>query len=112
MPPEAGGDVRPPRKTGKGVATARAAGAASSGKSTNGANAAKANGFDAQQFLASVGAGRSSMSHKAKAIIFQQGDPADAVATSRRAGFSASQRKEKDEYERASLVCADEILVH
>ncbi|TWT06143.1 Crp/Fnr family transcriptional regulator [Reyranella sp. CPCC 100927] len=41
--------------------------------------AAKAGGFDAQQFLASVGSGRSSMSHKAKDIVFQQGDPADAV---------------------------------
>ena len=35
--------------------------------------------FDAQAFLMSVGAGRSTIKYKANKAIFQQGDPADAV---------------------------------
>jgi CRP/FNR family cyclic AMP-dependent transcriptional regulator len=35
--------------------------------------------FDAQAFLMSVGAGRSTKQYKARKNIFQQGDPADAV---------------------------------
>ncbi len=35
--------------------------------------------FDAQTFLTSVGAGRSTKRYRAKKIVFQQGDPADAV---------------------------------
>jgi CRP-like cAMP-binding protein len=35
--------------------------------------------FDAQAFLMSVGTGRSTKKYPAKKIIFQQGDPADAV---------------------------------
>src|ERR1700676_4515703 len=35
--------------------------------------------FDAQAFLMSVGAGRSTIKYKAKKAIFQQGDPAEAV---------------------------------
>ena len=78
MPRETIGDAKPTRKAGK-VAAARAAGAANGGKSPNGANAAQANGFNAKLFLASVGSGRSTMNYTAKAMVFQQGDPADAV---------------------------------
>jgi CRP/FNR family transcriptional regulator, cyclic AMP receptor protein len=35
--------------------------------------------FDAQAFLMSVGAGRTMKKYKANKIVFQQGDPADAV---------------------------------
>jgi CRP/FNR family cyclic AMP-dependent transcriptional regulator len=35
--------------------------------------------FDAKSFLASIGPGRSSQTYKSKKIVFQQGDPADAV---------------------------------
>ena len=35
--------------------------------------------FDAKSFLASIGPGRSSQTYKPKKIVFQQGDPADAV---------------------------------
>jgi CRP/FNR family transcriptional regulator, cyclic AMP receptor protein len=35
--------------------------------------------FNAQTFLSSVGAGRTTEKHKAKKVIFRQGDPADAV---------------------------------
>jgi CRP/FNR family transcriptional regulator, cyclic AMP receptor protein len=46
---------------------------------TNGTNAAKTNGFNAQLFLTSVGSGRSTVNQKAKAVVFRQGEPADAV---------------------------------
>jgi CRP/FNR family transcriptional regulator, cyclic AMP receptor protein len=36
-------------------------------------------GFDAQAFLMSVGAGRSTKKYQSKRTIFRQGDPADAV---------------------------------
>jgi CRP-like cAMP-binding protein len=39
----------------------------------------EAPGFDAKSFLASIGPGRSSQTYKPKKIVFQQGDPADAV---------------------------------
>ena len=78
MPRKTTGKARPPRNSGK-VVVASAARAAHSGTSTVGANVAQANGFDAQLFLTSVGSGRSSVSHKAKAVVFQQGDPAGAV---------------------------------
>ena len=74
----AAGKAKPTRNTEK-VLAAHVTRAAYGRKSTNGATMANANGFDVQQFLASVGAGRSSVSHKAKALVFQQGDPADAV---------------------------------
>src|SRR4051812_18654639 len=35
--------------------------------------------FDAQAFLTSVGAGRSTANYQAKEKVFRQGDPADAV---------------------------------
>jgi CRP/FNR family transcriptional regulator, cyclic AMP receptor protein len=35
--------------------------------------------FDAQSFLSSVGSGRSTVKYQRKKIIFEQGDPADAV---------------------------------
>jgi len=78
MPRKATGEPRAIRKAGKAV-VARAARAANGGTSTVGAAVAQANGFDAQLFLTSVGSGRSSVSRKAKAIVFQQGHPADAV---------------------------------
>jgi CRP/FNR family cyclic AMP-dependent transcriptional regulator len=76
MPRKTTGEIRPARKAGPVVAPPRAA---NGGKSTNGGDVAKANGFNAQLFLTSVGSGRSSVTHKAKAIVFQQGDAADAV---------------------------------
>jgi CRP/FNR family transcriptional regulator, cyclic AMP receptor protein len=52
-------------------------------KKTNGsgttAEVAEASKFDAQSFLTSVGSGRSTVKYKRKRIIFEQGDPADAV---------------------------------
>ena len=75
MPRKTPDAARPTRKAGK-VGAVRAA---NGGKATNGAEVAKANGFDAQLFLSSVGSGRSSVHHKAKDVVFQQGDPADAV---------------------------------
>jgi len=78
MPRKTTGEARATRKAGRVVA-ASAARRANGGTSTVGANVAQANGFDAQLFLTSVGSGRSSVNHKAKAVVFQQGDPADAV---------------------------------
>lgn len=43
------------------------------------ANRAAVPRFDAQTFLISVGAGRSTRKFKARKIVFQQGDPADAI---------------------------------
>ena len=48
-------------------------------KSQEAASKAAVPPFDAQSFLASVGAGRSTMKYKANKAIFRQGDPADAV---------------------------------
>ena len=48
-------------------------------KSQEAASKAAVPHFDAQAFLMSVGAGRSTKKYKAKKTIFQQGDPADAV---------------------------------
>jgi CRP/FNR family cyclic AMP-dependent transcriptional regulator len=48
-------------------------------KSQEAASKAAAPRFDAQAFLMSVGAGRSTKVYKAKKTIFQQGDTADAV---------------------------------
>jgi CRP-like cAMP-binding protein len=58
----------PPAPTGKAAGSTRASG----GMSTNGS-------FDPQLFLSSVDSGRSSANRKAKAVIFRQGEPADAV---------------------------------
>ena len=35
--------------------------------------------FDFKSFLSSIGPGRSSQTYKARKVVFQQGDPADAV---------------------------------
>jgi CRP/FNR family cyclic AMP-dependent transcriptional regulator len=35
--------------------------------------------FDVKSFLSSIGPGRSSQTYKARKVVFQQGDPADAV---------------------------------
>lgn len=43
------------------------------------ANGAKGGGFDALRKLLRTGTGRSSVQDKAKAVIFLQGDPADAL---------------------------------
>ena len=48
-------------------------------KSQKAASEAAVPAFDAQAFLMSVGAGRSTKKYKARKTIFQQGDPADAV---------------------------------
>ena len=48
-------------------------------KSQKAASEAAVPAFDAQAFLMSVGAGRSTRKYKSKKTIFQQGDPADAV---------------------------------
>ena len=52
-------------------------------KKTNGsrktATSPEAPQFDAKSFLASIGPGRSTHTYKPKKIVFQQGDPADAV---------------------------------
>ncbi|TWT13710.1 Crp/Fnr family transcriptional regulator [Reyranella sp. CPCC 100927] len=79
MPRKATGAVRPIRKAGKAVAAARASKATKEKTRPAGGRNATANGFDARRFLTSVGAGRSSVNHSAKAIVFQQGGPADAV---------------------------------
>jgi CRP/FNR family transcriptional regulator, cyclic AMP receptor protein len=47
-----------------------------SGKAAEPAEAPK---FDAKSFLSSVGSGRSTVKYQRKKIIFEQGDPADAV---------------------------------
>ena len=47
--------------------------------SRDGEGVANANGLSAQKFLTSIGSGRSRVSHKAKSVVFHQGDPADAV---------------------------------
>ena len=49
------------------------------GNSQQAASEAAVPPFDAEAFLLSVGAGRSTMKCKAKKAIFQQGDPADAI---------------------------------
>ncbi len=79
MPLKTTSQVRSIRKAGKAMAGTRASREAKRGTFLAGRRAAPANGFDAQLFLTSVGAGRSSVNHKAKAIVFQQGDAADAV---------------------------------
>jgi CRP/FNR family cyclic AMP-dependent transcriptional regulator len=48
-------------------------------KSQKAASEAAVPAFDAQAFLASVGAGRTTRKYPAKKTIFRQGDPADAV---------------------------------
>jgi CRP/FNR family cyclic AMP-dependent transcriptional regulator len=48
-------------------------------KSQKAASAAAVPSFDAETFLTSVGAGRSTKTYKAKKNIFRQGDSADAV---------------------------------
>ena len=75
MPRKMTGEAKSPQKA-VNAAVARAARAANGEKSENGMNAS---GFNARLFLTSVGSGRSSVNHKPKAIIFKQGDPADAV---------------------------------
>ena len=78
MPRKTTGEARTARKPRK-VVVASAAGEATGGITSAVAKAAQANGFDARLFLTSVGSGRSSVNHKAKAVVFRQGDPADAV---------------------------------
>src|SRR6476469_9775172 len=48
-------------------------------RSPRSAKAGRAPNFDAQLFLTSVGAGRSTAKYRPQASIFLQGDPADAV---------------------------------
>jgi hypothetical protein len=79
MPSNTTGDARPTRNAGKAVAVASVVKAANGRKSASAVDTVKANGFDAQLFLTSVGSGRSTVNHKPKAIVFRQGDPADAV---------------------------------
>jgi CRP/FNR family cyclic AMP-dependent transcriptional regulator len=79
MPRNLTGNAGPGRKKAGQATPVRAAGTISGSKPTNGTQAANANGFDASLFLASVGSGRSIANHKAKTIVFRQGDPADAV---------------------------------
>lgn len=68
--------ARPAGKTSTAVAARRAA---TDGTSTNGAKPSSGTGFDANLFLTTVGAGRSVVNHKTRAVVFRQGDPADAV---------------------------------
>jgi CRP/FNR family transcriptional regulator, cyclic AMP receptor protein len=58
------------------MATKRAKGTNGSGKA---AKLAETPNFDAKVFLSSVGSGRTIVKYQPKKIIFQQGDPADAV---------------------------------
>ena len=66
------------RAAGKVVAAAKASRSAKA-KPANGAKAAKGAGFDALRKLLKTGPGRSCANHRAKAVIFRQGDPADAL---------------------------------
>lgn len=65
--------------TGKRVVSSAAGRKASSTALATGTSVAQSIGFNVQLFLTSVGSGRSSVTHKAKDVVFRQGDPADAV---------------------------------
>jgi CRP-like cAMP-binding protein len=53
--------------------------AGKAGKSKPMRKTAQAPRFDSRTFLATVGAGRSSVKYQPKQVVFRQGDPADAV---------------------------------
>jgi CRP-like cAMP-binding protein len=66
------------RAAGKVVAAAKAS-RTTKATPAHGSTAANGASFDALRKLLKTGPGRSRVNHKAKAVIFRQGDPADAV---------------------------------